>query len=738
MPTVRPADIRALTQRLVQDGQLDKPDMDALIDAAMDDEVLSGSEQTELREVLAQHADLIDDPSTKDRLRGFLGTRNAGIRNAMYKLEKADGVVDADDARAVLDLVQQDGRMSGREKYSLQAALVSATLTDDARAVLKAAIDGTGDPGPVDPNQLIDLGLPEVAGKSFQLSPAGYFTADGEKPFLDSAGALEVYRAADALTQAEPGVLRGAPSAAKSGMVAFAREAFEAGRETAALPEIARQQLRSAAAAMLLAVIEGAGSGETPIKKDALKLYFEQAMTEPMHGLRASMFFNLERVKSNLPASSQARLDQLEKAVLPQKPPYEKWFADGERHIEVKHYAHHECWMYGTDPITAYTRKGYEVVETNDQADPPTWIIEKKNPDAPGGEVTMRIEVIQTHDGIFQDMDDPDVNMIVYTGHSNLGGNVSEELRLGTEEKSSKLIMLALCRGQQNMFEVANKYPSSHFVTTDKASYFTSVMPMSLGMVEGALNLVDYKKMKEDTPRIWDTGGNTNYFYPDEPRRYAYYDLDKDGVIDSRGAHVDRLYDIALKLPTVERLDGVPRATSVPAEDLDGTKVQHAVQFLNTLMTYHVKKGHHTSAFKTGDKENFLSGGWFEGPLDEKVRVETKDDGKVEVRVNKALHEQSGFVLGAIIQYEVARLLLQERNGGTLTRKDEGRAALFAGQYLAYMYCSLDEAVSAIRAIGRDSEHMPNVTFHDLYRAIDADGHGYVTDGQVDALLQIV
>src|SRR5690606_23993476 len=164
--------------------------------------------------------------------------------------------------------------------------------------------------------------------------------------------------------------------------------------------------------------------------------------------------------------------------------------------------------------------------------------------------------------------------------------------------------------------------------------------------------------------------------------------------------------------------DGVVRPSDVKAEELDGTKVLHAVQFLNTLMTYHVDHGHHTSSFKHGDMDNFLSAGWFDGPADEKVRLEKNPDGKIEVRVNKGLADQSWYVLGTILQFEVTRLLLQERNGGTLTKQDEARAALFAGEYLAYMYCSLDEAVAAIRAVARDSEHLGGVRFDDLYRAI--------------------
>lgn len=730
MPAITNANIRALAQRLAQDGAVDKKDVDALVDAAMQDSTLTGAERAELREVLKGFADKMDSAETKQRLKSFLAIQNGGIRELAHTLERDDGVIDAGDAAKIADLVNKDGRVSGRERYSLAAVMVGARMTDEARAALKATA-GEARPDNPTPGRLVDLGLPEVDGKKFQLSSEGFLTAGGPARY-DEAGAYEVYQGADALTRADGAALKGVPADVQAKLLSHLEKAFDAGKETSPLPEVSKLHMRSGAAATLIALIEGA---EGDLKQKAVDLAFQQAFAEPMHGIRASLFFNLERIKDQLSPADQAKLGELEKAVIPQKPPYEKWFEDGKREINVKHYAHHECWIHGGDPIRDYQNDGFKVVSTFENEEPKRWILEKDNPDAPGGNVKMRVEIVQSHDGIFQSMDDPDVNMIFYTGHSNLGGNVSEELRLGTEEKSEKVILLAMCRGKQNMFEVANKYPNSHFVTTDKPSYFSSVIPVALGMANGALRLDDYGGMKEKTRRIWDEGGNKNYFYPDEPRRYALYDLDKDGVIDSRGAHVDRLYDVALKKPDANRLDGVPRATSVSAEELDGTNVLHAVQFLNTLMTYHVDHGHHTSAFKSSDMDNFLSAGWFDGPLDEKVRLEKTPDGKVEVRVNKALAEQSWAVLGTLVQYEVVKQLLAERNGGTLTKKDEARAMLFAGEYLAYMYCSLDEAQAGIRAISRDSEHLPGTSFNDLYQAIDADGHGYVTDKQVEALV---
>ena len=73
-------------------------------------------------------------------------------------------------------------------------------------------------------------------------------------------------------------------------------------------------------------------------------------------------------------------------------------------------------------------------------------------------------------DGMFDRMGDAKTNVILYTGHSNLGGNISEELRKGNDEKGSKLVLMAMCRGKQNMFEVANKYPNAQFITTNSPS----------------------------------------------------------------------------------------------------------------------------------------------------------------------------------------------------------------------------------------------------------------------------
>jgi hypothetical protein len=733
MPITNRPSVRDIATSLLTKPKLDSVDVDQLLNRALEDAKLTTSERTQIRTVLDKFAQSADSADAVKRLKTYLDVRGDDLRNVLFSGDK-DGVVDAADAKKIADVVNRDGKVNGNEKFSLGAMMVGTKMTDEARDILRAVLDGQAIPQPA--GALTDIGLQPLDGKRYGLSADGQVTS-GPKITFDAVGALEMYRAAEALvaTRGTP-PFKGVPTDVKVKTLAFLTEAFKAGKETSPLPEVTQQRIRSAAASTLLELIEGATPADGNLKKQALDLYLAQAMAEPLHGIRASMHFNLVRVAPTMDADQKKIATELQNATIPAKPPYEKWFANGKREITVKHYAHSDCWTYGTDPVTAYKNQGYTLIESKPNARPPSWILEKTNQNAPGGPVKTRIELAQTHDGIFQTMDDDRIDIITYTGHSNLGGNVSEELRLGTEEKSSKLILLAMCRGKQNMHEVANKYPNSHFITTDQPSYFSSVMPMAMGMIEGALRGEDYATMKQKSPYISDVGGKDNYFYPNESRRYAHYDIDKDGLVDGQGAQRDRLYNITLKPPTVRRTDGVVRPNELNARELDGTNVDHAVAFLNTLTTYHVDHGNHSSKFNAQDMDNFRSAGWFDGPATEKVRIK-KDPatGEVHVSVNKGLHDQSWAVLGTIVQYEVAKQILAERNGGTLTKQDEARAMLFSGEYLSYMYCSMDEAERGIAAISRDSKFFRGATFDELYRSVEADGHGYVTDAQMNALL---
>ncbi|MBI5497066.1 MAG: hypothetical protein HY904_18775 [Deltaproteobacteria bacterium] len=737
MPRVD-ANIRSLVQPMLQRGRIEKADVENLLGASVQDKVLTPTERAELKAVLEQNADKFA-PDAKARLASFLAMKNVTLRNETVALEK-DGVIDTADANKLLGLAQKDGKISSGEKYSLSAMLIGSKLSPEAKSIIATKIGAEGGGGTGAPT--LDVNLPEVNGSKYTLSPDGHFQvgANTTPARYDAGGALAAYRAAQALSGAPADALKGVPVEVKTKMLAHLEKCFEAGQDTQALPQVARERMRSAAATSLLAVIQGCTTpAEKGVRDQAIAAYLKHAGSEPMNGLRASMYFNLEGLKASLSPEQAKGLEDVRKQVVPQAPPYATWFANnGERAINIKHYAHDECWQYGADPVANYTAMGFTVKEKNETAKPPTWKLEKVIQNAQGGPVTMCIEVKRTHDGLFESMDDPKTNVILYTGHSNLGGNVSEELRLGKEEKGNKLVVMGMCRGKQNIPEFANKYPNTQFITTDAPSYFSSMPTITRGMVEGLGVQANYTTIKDKTGYIMDEHGKDNYFFPHEDRRYQLYDVDQDGRVDAQGAGRDRLYDVGLKFPAGTKVDLVARDNDHKADELDGGKVLHAVQFLNTLATYHVDHGNNTSRFNNGDMDAFLGGGWFEGPKDEAVRVKKETlDGKTffRVSVNKAYADQSQFALGTMVQYEVFKQLSQERSGGTLSKQDQARAILFAGEYLSYMYCSYEEAEGAMRSLSKRSG-LGNFGFEAVYKAIETDGHGYVTDAQMNALLQ--
>ena len=736
MPRVD-APVRSMIEQFASAGSITRDQATQVLEATLADKTLSRAERKELIQALATHADKFE-PDAKSAVQTLLNTRLAVLRQPVLDA-LSDGVVDLADAQKLLNLVTADGKITGNEKYSLRSLMVANKMTPDAQAAMAAKVGGASSGGTV-AKPTLDLNLPQVEGSGYRLSPEGHFQVGAQTtpPRFDEHGALATYRAATALAAAPRDVLKDVPTDVKANMVTHLDKCFDAGQNSAALPQVSKARMRSGAATALLAVIEGCKTpADKAVKDKAVSSFLKHAAAETDPGLRASMYFNLKDVAGSLSTEQKKSLGELASVVVPQRPEYEKWFANnGERTINVKHYAHDECWIHGANPETIYAKMGFKLIEKNETAKPPRYVYEKTNANAPGGEVKMRVEVLRTHDGLFDSMDDAKTNAIFYTGHSNLGGNVSEELRLGTEEAGNKFVMLGMCRGKQNIPEFANKHPNTHFVTTDAPSYFSSMPAVVTGAASALLGLKDYQGMQSGTGRIWDENGNANYFYPNEERRYALYDLDRDGRVDAKGSARDRLFDVGLSFPKGTKVDLQPRDNDYKASELDGGKVLHAVQFLNSLTTYHVDHGHNSSKLDNKDMDAFLGGGWFEGPKDEAVRVKKETvDGKTmyRVSVNKAFADQSQFALGAMVQFETIKQMLADRNGGTVSTDDKLRALLFSGEYLAYMYCSYEEAHGSIRGLAA-KEGMGGLNFDKLMKAIDADGHGYVTDAQVAAL----
>jgi hypothetical protein len=682
----------------------------------------------------------------------------AGVRALGERLAR-DGRIDANDVKALVTAAKDYGTITSQEKQALVQFLRDHgnKFSPEAREALsrflglapsRPPIGGappatpTAPPAPANPAlAAINAKIPEIAGHRYELSPAGYMVAQGgasRAPAFDKEGAERIYRAGNALMDAPQGVLRGAGAETQQklleGTAALYDRAAERTLSSGVMPEDATK-LRSGAAATMLAVIEGA---DTPaVMQAAARAYLDRAANEPDERLRASMYRNILPLKGSLSTELAARVDALKARVIPEKPPYDEWFKNGNKTLEVRQYAHPDCWQYGPNPIEAYQQMGLRVTNHTTEHGEETWELSGSIRDTTGRNPPqpVHIKVYKTHDEFMRDMDDPNVHAIFYTGHSNLGGNVSEAVRRGPAENGTKLVHLGMCRGQQNMYEFANKYPHAQLTTTHDPHYFHNMMRAVTGTLQGIARRDTWEGIDRSTQME-----SNNLIRPNQMRRYEFLDEDRDGRADAGPQGQDRFYDVLARVPPRSAVDLVPRAETRAADDIDGSPVMDGVNFARTLLTYHVEHGPGASKLGSVEGDRFFANGWFEGdPAKEPVRITEGrgTDGKpiYQVQVNKAFAGQSRYAIGALVQFEIFKQLSQKATGGTFTADDKARALLATGEYLSYMYCTETEADGIMKAIG-ERVGIRGLDYAKARAAIDADDHGYVTDEQVRALVR--
>ncbi len=682
-----------------------------------------------------------------------------------------DGILDAQDVKKLVIEAKDFGGLTRAEKAALRGVLrdyerklapearealarfLGVSLSRPAQPTAPAAPTGPAAPaGPGAPpaaNAALDRAnarLPEIGGKRYEIGPDGFPRAarsPGGPVRNDAAGAELVYRAGNALVEAPRGVLRGIGAETQRAIVSNMTALYDAALEDfrrSPVMNTSAEKMRSGAAAHLLAVIEGADS--PAVMNEAAAAYLDRALGEPNEALRASMYRNIAGLKGSLSAQNAAKVAELQKRVIPQAPPYAEWF-DPQKNptgtLELRHYAHDDCWKYGENPVDGYKRMGLEVVrEGRSERGEQFWELRGtvKDPTGRNPDLPVHIKLYKTHDEILRDMDDPKVHAVFYTGHSNLGGNVSEAIKSGPEANGTKFVQLQLCRGQQNIFEVANKYPNAHLSTSRDPHYFHNVMTVATNTLLGFAAREDYAAID----RRSDIESN-NFIRPHEETRYQYVDQDRDGKMELDPTGGDRFFDVVKREPDTSVADLRPRAETRPARDIDGEKVVDGVNFARTLITYHNDHGIPRGSPLAGiEGDRFVAAGWFDaGPNDPPVRIseERGADGKpvYKVSVNKSLSGQGTYALGALVQYEIFRHFAEK--DGRFTPKEKARALIATGEYLSYMYCTNAEAEAIMRAVG-ERAGVRNLRFSTVFQAIEADDHGYITDGQVRALMERV
>jgi hypothetical protein len=150
---------------------------------------------------------------------------------------------------------------------------------------------------------------------------------------------------------------------------------------------------------------------------------------EPSRSLRKFAVGTLLDQRARLTRDERLQLGQLVRQVFPRRPPVP---ATGR--IEIRHFIGDEFFRSG---IASYRRAGFEVV------------VHSKHVTARRGR--LHVEIRKGDDDIFRDMGDPKVNVVVFSGHSDVGGVTELSLRTAPEQRGEKLVIGLQCRGVQTL-----------------------------------------------------------------------------------------------------------------------------------------------------------------------------------------------------------------------------------------------------------------------------------------------
>lgn len=613
--------------------------------------------------------------------------------------------------------------MGGRER---QLKGLSVLKTDAAGELRETTpnIDNTGTRRPV------------------QITPSGNIaTPNGQEPVTLQQKGDGLFRAASLIDDVKDNLFDSiqTPLPLKEKMfnnLAEARNSVAPGQSLpAGMDETQALQLRSSAATTALELMTSKQNTNNDFKAQVLEQYTGWISQETNPLLKDSMIFNLHRLKGSLPASLQPQIENLRETSAPTKPPYEKWFADGNKTVNVD-------WSVGVgegfleDNVAHLKQKGFQVVEQRNG-----YPIMEKTVNKNGQETTFRIDFRPHNRNMFEKMGDDKTHVSIYSGHSNWGRNVREALSNSPQSSGDgKLMMTNLCVGKGELQQMRDKYPDSHLITTYNSGYFRPGNDAEWhyavdALFDGIASRGGYESIAENTrksnPWTWthrrEEGIDNNYIFPTdlEHRRQAL-DRDHDGQADVFDRMVNfNSFDV--KTDTTREFKAIE-----PHRDTDslvGTKIHFAAMSTNRISIYnellHDRNG----------KAEVVPAGYHDPQPGETglFRFTRNDNGLVEMSMNANYAHMSEEALRMAAAYEYSQYKSAEPGWPLQNRTDNVLQSLvFASQSLNTDSGYRDREVWTEFL---SAYNLPNISLSDVASVREVDHHWYSgSEGSVPAL----
>ncbi|MBI4817669.1 MAG: hypothetical protein HY791_15515 [Deltaproteobacteria bacterium] len=608
----------------------------------------------------------------------------------------------------------------------LSAPNPNAALVGAAKRILGKHVDPAADV--VGRGQARRIPLGQLDGSSIEISPSGRFSLGG-KVAAEGAGvgadALLVYKIAERSN--EDGNLFAAAklSQAMRGRV-FAQlseglEHAQAGKSNAV-----KDKLFSGSIALLLDLADACPKSDATLRAKILDRVLG-ALAHERDPEPVAFYANAMRTMvKGMDAEQKAAYDAIVDRVLPGQPPVEAWTAGRTKPLEVRHSIHPEFWK---EELAFFSKKnGFTLISKNAKDDHRTYQGKILDPTGKKAPLLIELEVKKEELDFLEPMPDPKAFVILYSGHSSVGGNGSQSIQAAGTSKGGlpKLVLAANCRGKDNYAEFTNKYPKDHAIMTEHPTYSVSGQARISALFEMLARGETYAWMREKSEvSAWDEPSN-NYFYPDEWRKFRFMDVDEDGKIDAGSLGTDRLYDVDA------------RAAS--------RSFVRSLNFSNSELFYHwevdaenKKKSHFGKEYS----DSLIPAGRIKDPKPgEVVRVR-----KVSSPKAKQLRFEVKFAIGpakkldqnlyaGVATMETIKALSIDRDGG-LSKQEALRAVLMGAQAIHYLDVYIDTAPKTTKAyfdrIGL-VENIDDKKIEHLFEKFDA----HANDEQVAAFEKLL
>ncbi len=374
-----------------------------------------------------------------------------------------------------------------------------------------------------------------------------------------------------------------------------------------------------------------------------------------------------------------------------------------------------DAWLQGTPPtlrvlasvmdefwkeeLTSYRQRGYTIETKKSGVALATRIVDDVEP-----AVTVQVELRCREAGVLDGLADDDFDVVMYSGHAQLGGVAKESLQHGPRAaRGDKLVALLSCRSQQSVPALQRHHPGQHLLVSHRGTYGHDDRIVQHALIDGIVRGKTYAQI-ERACRKQDLWEPDNYCFPHEAAQLRA---------------PERVYLPESHTAVGRSISMRPRAAAPAAHTLPGGAVADTVAWLNTIHAYW-SEGSGTKADKKL-ADTLVPAGWFDGGKDGPVVDVKQVDGQLRVAVNAAWAHQDRDALAMAVTFAVGQELARL---GDPSRSEHDRRMLGLAMVSSYAFFLVEYADTAdvlLRQFARRFGFPPGLSWPVVEKAVLAD-----------------